>query len=57
MNCRLQIRELSKEIKELKKYINFLQSYNSSLKKEMAFWVKKPKSQQLFPDSKPNPNY
>jgi hypothetical protein len=33
MNHKQQIRELSKEIKELKKYVNFLQGYNSSLKK------------------------
>jgi hypothetical protein len=38
----------------LKKYIDFLQGYNSALKKEMAFWVKKPRPLETVEVSEPD---
>ena len=39
------LRDVNKDFMEMKKYVNFLEEYNASLKQEMVYWLKKPNKQ------------
>lgn len=40
------LRDMNKDFAEMKKYVDFLEEYNASLKQEMVYWLKKPKKQE-----------
>lgn len=40
MSLKEELRECKKQIQGTKKYLEFLQSYNDDLKKELLFWMK-----------------